>query len=379
MPRVLHLIKALGRGGAEVLLTEGLAVADRNQFLYSYAYLQSQPDDVAADLRVQRARVHCFHIDGNLQMLIGARRIARYLQEQDIDIVHAHLPVAGVVARLAGRLAEVPVVYTEHCPIESYHPLVRGLGLLTWRWQERVVAISEDVADSIRANAGEAVPVQTVWNGVNTKRFSSDQEDGRAVRSALGIPSEAPVIGTVAVFRDTPQKRLDVWLEVAQKVRAEVPGAQFILVGDGSLRGRLEGQAEILGLGDVAHFVGRQSDVRPYLAAMDVFLMSSAYEGFGLAPVEAMAMEVAVVATDVEGVRNVVTSGETGLLAAFDERVADTLSERTIGLIRDPERRRALASAGRRDAVARFSIVRMQRELEAIYEQALAGAVTTLA
>src|SRR5690606_28012535 len=93
---------------------------------------------------------------------------------------------------------------------------------------------------------------------------------------------------------------------------------------------------------------------------------------FGLAPVEAMAMEVAVVATDVEGVRNVVTAGETGMLGAFDEHVADTLTDLVVGLIRAPERRKALASAGRREAVARFSIERMQRELEAIYEQVIA-------
>lgn len=374
---MLHLIKALGRGGAEVLLTEGLGVADRDRFAYSYGYLQSQPDDVVADLRAQGARVDCFHLDGNVGMLLGARRVARYLREHEVDLVHAHLPVAGVVARLAGKLAGVPVVYTEHAPVSSYHPIVRRLSNLTWQWQEWAIAISEDVADSIRAYAGKEVPVQTVWNGVNTTRFSPMHEARRTIRSSLGIPAGVPVIGTVAVFR--PEKRLDVWLEAAQKIRAEVPGAQFILVGDGSLRGRLEGQAEARGIADAVHFVGRQSDVRPYLAAMDVFLMSSAYEGFGLAPVEAMAMEVAVVATDVEGVRNVVTSGETGLLAAFDERVADTLAERTIGLIRDPERRRALASAGRRDAVARFSIVRMQRELEAIYERAIAGTRTALA
>ena len=259
------------------------------------------PDDVADDLRAQGARVGCFHLDSNMQMLLGARRIARYLREQHIDLVHAHLPVAGVVARLAGRWAGVPVVYTEHCPIESYHPLVRRLGLLTWKWQERVIAISDDVADSIRMHAGDSVPVQMVWNRVNTVRLSPVHDDGCEVRSVIGIPAEVPVIGTVAVFRDTPQKRLDVWLQAAQKIREAVPEAHFLLVGDGSLRDRLQAQAGALGLSGAVHFAGRQSNVRPYLAAMDVFLMSSAYEGFGLAPVEAMAMEVAVVATDVEG------------------------------------------------------------------------------
>ena len=215
--------------------------------------------------------------------------------------------------------------------------------------------------------------MQMVWNGVNTVRLSPVHDDGCEVRSVIGIPAEVPVIGTVAVFRDTPQKRLDVWLQAAQKIREAVPEAHFLLVGDGSLRDRLQAQAGALGLSGAVHFAGRQSNVRPYLAAMDVFLMSSAYEGFGLAPVEAMAMEVAVVATDVEGVRNVVTSGETGLLGAFDEDVATTLSELVVRLIRNPESRERLATAGRHDAVERFSIVRMQRELEEIYERTTAA------
>ena len=84
--RVFHIIKALGRGGAEVLLTEGLAVADRQRYVYSYGYLKTCPDDVADDLRAQGARVGCFHLDSNMQMLLGARRIARYLREQHIDL-----------------------------------------------------------------------------------------------------------------------------------------------------------------------------------------------------------------------------------------------------------------------------------------------------
>lgn len=373
MPRILHLIKALGRGGAEVLLTEGLAVADRERFEFSYGYLQSEPGDVADDLRAQGARVDCFHLDGNLQMLLGARRVARYLREQNIDLVHAHLPMAGVVARLAGRLAGVPVVYTEHSPVERYHPLVRGLNLLTWTWQEEAIAISDDVAASMRRNARASVPIRTVLNGVNVSRFARSNVNGHSERGGLGIPEDVPVIGVVSVLRESAAKRFDVWLEAARLIREHLPEVRFLMVGDGPLREKVEQLARDKGLYDVMHFAGRQSDVRPYLAAMDVFLMSSAYEGFGIAPVEAMAMEVAVVATDVEGVRNVVSKGETGLLAAFDEDVATTLAELAVGLIRDPERRKQLASAGRKAAVERFSIDRMQRELEVIYEHVLEG------
>lgn len=370
-PRVLHIINALGRGGAEVLLTQGLAVADRRRFEYSFGHFLSHPQDIAEDLRSQGATVHCFGAANHAGGLLSVRRLARLLSDQHIDVVHAHLTMAGVVARLAGRLARVPVVYTEHAPIESYHPLARRLSLMTWQWQHQVIAISDDVATSIRQHAGERVPVTTVWNGVNTSAFTPSCCCSIEVRSALEVPLESPVVGTVASFRDTPQKRLDLWLNAAKLIHAAEPTTHFLLVGDGPLRGKLEHQARTLGIAGAVRFVGRQSDVRPFLAAMDVFLMSSAYEGFGIAPVEAMAMETTVVATDVEGVRNVVSPGVTGLLGAFDHNVAATLAGLVVRLIRDPELRRQLAVAGRRSAVEKFSIHRMQRELEGIYERVI--------
>ena len=175
----------------------------------------------------------------------------------------------------------------------------------------------------------------------------------------------------MAVFRDTPQKRLDIWLESAGLIHNAVPRAQFLLVGDGPLRDKLEAQAIGLGLDGVAHFVGRQKDVRPYLASMDVFLISSAFEGFGIAPAEAMAMGVPVVATDVEGLRNIVRPGETGLLGAFDDDVVPTLSQLVVSLIEDPERCATMGVAARASVESRFSIERMQAELEEVYEGVL--------
>ena len=369
--RVLHIIKALGRGGAEVLLVEGLAAADRDRFDFRYGFIQSRPDEVANDLRARNAPVHCFHLDGNLKMLLGAIRVARFLKRERIDLVHAHLPMAGVVARMAGRLAGVPVVYTEHSLPDRNRPLLRQLCRQTWCWQREVIAISEDVARSIGHVYGDRVPVRTVWNGVNSAWFEPSAITKSEGREQAQIPESAHVVGTVAVFRDAPEKRLDIWLQAAQRIHQVVPHAHFLLVGDGPLRGRLEEQAADLGIGGVTHFVGRQADVRPFLAAMDVFLMSSAFEGFGIAPVEAMAMGVPVVATDVEGVRNVIDHGRTGLLAAFDANVAQSLAASVVSLLENPERRAALASDGRREVEQRFSIVRMQRELEEIYERVI--------
>jgi len=147
------------------------------------------------------------------------------------------------------------------------------------------------------------------------------------------------------------------------------PEAHAILVGDGALRPALERQALATGFAARIHFVGRQEDVRPSLAAMDIFLMSSDYEGFGLAPAEAMAMEVPVVSTNVSGVREVVRDGTTGILVPLDDSVVNGLADAVLGVLKDPQRRSQLASAARQHVEATLSVSRMQRELETLYHR----------
>lgn len=366
--RIFHLIKSLGRGGAETLLPETLRYADRERFTYAYGYFLPWKDDLVAALEGQGAEVTCFEASGNAQILLAARRVARHLQAWKADVLHCHLPLAGVVGRLAGRWAGVPVVYTEHNLQERYHPLTRWLNHYTWGWQQGVVAVSEGVARSARNYSGTRVPIHTVPNGVNHEQYSPEQSDGAPVRRELGISNDAPVVGTVAVFRT--QKRLDRWLRVAQAVRTAIPGAHFVLVGDGPLRVDLEAQARTLALQDCVHFAGLQEDVRPYLAAMDVYLMTSAFEGLPLALLEAMAMQRPVVTTAVGGIPEVIMDGTEGFLLEEDDRKG--LTTATHRLLTDGSLRTRLGTAARRTVVERFSVERMTAELEELYEEVAA-------
>ena len=153
MIRILHLIKALGRGGAEVLLREGLALANRQRFDLSYGHLRDYPDQVAAELRAQDARVDCFHLNGNARMILGARRVARHLREQRIDLVHAHLPIAGFVARIAGRLAGVPVVASDIPPSREVLGFLGDVAFVPPGDAEALAARVADLLESPRIRA----------------------------------------------------------------------------------------------------------------------------------------------------------------------------------------------------------------------------------
>jgi glycosyltransferase involved in cell wall biosynthesis len=364
--RVGHLIKGLGRGGAERLLPQ-LARAHGPEIELAVGYFLPWKDALVGELEAAGCQVTCFDARSPAGMVARFPAVAAWLRDDGVDLVHAHLPLAGVVARLAGRRAGVPVVYTEHNLLERYHPLTRRANLATWRLQRAVVAVSEGVAGSIARHAPPGVPVRVVRNGIEIP--ADDDDAGRAARAALGIAPDAPVVGTVAVFRR--QKRLDLWLEIARRIAERQPAARFLLVGEGPLRAATEVLAARLGLGGRALFAGQREDVRPYLAALDVYLMSSEFEGLPLALLEAMAAGRAVVATAVGGVPEAIADGESGVVRAVGDVAG--LAAAAAGLLADPARRAALGAAARRRVAERFGIRRMAGELEAIYREATTG------
>lgn len=363
---VAHLIKGLGRGGAEGLLPQVVRHGGAG-FSYRAGYFLPHKDALAGELAAAGTPVRCFGGTSAAGLLVRVPRVAAWLRAEGVDLLHCHLPLAGVAGRLAARLARVPVVYTEHNVLARYHPLTLRAHRATWRLQAAVVAVSEEVASSVRQAMGEAVPLRVVRNGIEVERMVASGEEIAAVRAELGAPEGAPLVGTVAVLRE--QKRLDLWLAAARIIGEELPAARFAIVGDGPLRGELETEAARLGLADRVAFTGLRPDVRAYHHAFDLFLASSQFEGLPLALLEAMAAGRPVVATRVGGVPEAVEDGVEGLLVPPGEPAA--LAAAALSLLADPARARALAAAARRRVAADFSIARMAGELEAIYAEVL--------
>ncbi|MBA2244152.1 MAG: glycosyltransferase [Gemmatimonadetes bacterium] len=366
--RVFHLIKGLGRGGAEMLLPSTLRQSNLERFTYGYGYFLPWKDAAVPDLAAQGAEVVCFEARNNLQILLSARRVAAHLRRWGADVLHCHLPIAGVVGRTAGKLAGVPVVYTEHGPMENYHPATRMLNLLTWHWQKGVVAVSQDAADSIHRHTRSEVPVRVVLNGVDTDYFCRDPQAAAELRAELGVPEGAPLIGTIVVFR--AQKALHQWLHAARRLRDLHRDARFVIVGDGPLREPLQQLAGELGLDGALHFAGLQHEVRPYLSAMDLYLMSSDFEGLPVALLEALSIRLPVVSTAVGGFPELIESGRNGLLVPPGDPGA--LADAVTRLLADGALRESIAAAGRRTVEERFSVRRMVAELESLYEGVLA-------
>lgn len=346
-----------------MLLAEGLRFADRGMFEYGYGFFIPWKTAMVSQLGSQGVSIVCFGGRNSVSILLSAQRVAAHLRRWKADLLHCHLPLAGIVGRLAGKMVGIPVVYTEHNRMERYHTLTRKANLLTWGWQDQVIAVSSEVAASIHAHTRSRTPVKVVLNGVDTERFMPTLNGSPGVRMTVGIPIDAPVIGTVAVFRT--QKRLDDWLSAARLLRDTHPDVHFLLIGDGPLRDELMQRARALNLADVVHFTGLQEDVRPFLSIMDVFMISSLFEGLPLALLEAMSMRCGVVATSVGGIPEVIRHGESGFLV--EPRQPHALAEFASRLIANQEMAHQMGKRARQTIESGFSLRRMTEQLEETY------------
>lgn len=366
--RILHLIKSLGRGGAEKLIPQTALVHDQSKFEFHCLYFYHQKENIVDELEAAGVQVHLIP-SGNLGLFFQVNKVCEFVRENEFDLIHAHLPWAGILARLVGKKVKIPIVYTEHNTWDRYNKLSYWGNRLTFKNQDIAIAVSYEVALSMQLNSiwdpyqrGGRLQVKVIQNGVNTDVFVK-KKDELALKEKLAIPLDSPIIGKVAVFRS--QKRLWLWVEVAIKILQQFPQVHFLLVGDGEWRSKLENQISGSGWQDHFHLVGVQKDVLPYLRIMDIYMSSSEFEGLPIAMLEAMSCEVPVVATRAGGIGEVIQHGKQGYLCGIDDW--EELEKYCLQLLQNPTARDEMGEASRKQVLENFSMKKMVAELESIY------------
>lgn len=363
--KVLHIIKSLGRGGAEMLLPETLKIHNQEKFDFHYIYFLPWKNQMHETIEEAGGKVTCIPSKNNISLLLQYPKIVKYCKDNSIQIIHAHLPWAGFVARLVHRRTQIPLLYTEHNMQERYHFITRKLNKLTFNWQTLGIGVSEDVSKSIGRNIQPIIPVQTVLNGVNTESFQRKNTFiNSIVRAQYGIPSKAFVIGTVAVFRF--QKRLDLWLEIIRKAIEVDDNIYGLIVGSGPLEEEIKQKHRELGLEEKVFFVGLQTDVKPYYEAMNAFMMCSSFEGLPIALLEAMSMKCAILTTDAGGIKEVIRSSKEGEMVKVDQW--RSLSNSIVKISKNISELNELQQNARERVVESFSMESMVVTLEKQYE-----------
>lgn len=367
--RVAYFAPWLFTGGTQRHLQQVIGLLDRTRF-EPVVYTLRPGGDVEYELRADGVPVMSLGIGANLfgpGALRGVARAARELRQTRVQVVHGYQWRPALLGALAGRLARVPFV-------------VAGKRSLTGPARSERVAwrVIARLSDTIVVNAealrrqGEALGMRTRWavlpNGVDVERFASP-EAPEAARRRLGLDPYRSVVGTIG--RLEPRKGCEVLLEAMRIVAGRANGAcpQVLVVGDGPLRDALERRTEEVGLGHVVRFTGTLSDVRPALAAMDVFVLPSHEEGMSNALLEAMAAGRAVVATAVGGTGEVVAHERTGLLVPAADPA--TLAAAVQRLLTDRMLATALGDAGRAMVRREFGAGARVAALERLYVDGL--------
>lgn len=373
---------AFALGGAERVFSHLVRGFSRPPFRVEVLALR-EPGPVGEELRAAGIPVHSgFTGAAKLDPLL-IPRLHRFLRRGGYQAIyfldHPHAVFHGVLAsRGTGVRVRLMPVHTAgqwggQPSLKRPIRLVRGS-------LDRIIAVAEAQRDYLVAHEGvPASQVTVIPNGVPLEQpDESARRTGRLeVRTLLGCPQDAPVIGITAVLR--PEKNHELLLRAFARVRKELPAAELWIVGDGPRREFLETECGALGLSigrmdagfptagegagrPAVSFLGRREDARRVMGGLDLAVLSSQLEALPLALIEAMDSGNPVVATRVGALAELVEDGASGLLVPPGDEAA--LAGALVGLLRDPERRAAMGRRGQEIVAARFSVERMVEATE---------------
>ena len=302
-------------------------------------------------------------------------KLYRFIRRGRYHVVHTHSSKAGVLGRLAAKLAGTPIiVHTLHSLVfHDYQP--RAVNRTWWAIKKACAPLTDhyiSVADAISSKAiaeGIAPPERfsTVYSGMELEWFLSFNGDRASIRRELGIPDQAPVVGKVA--RLFPLKGHEQLLDAAPRIAAAHPDVRFLLVGDGTLHDQIRARARAAGLEDQFVFTGLipRERMPAMLAAMDVLVHTSLREGIARALPQALAMGLPCVSVDLDGAREVVVQGRTGYLVPPRDPVA--LADAVARLLSDEPLRARMGKSGRELVDPAFRAATMVDRIAALYQR----------
>lgn len=377
--RMLHVITRLIRGGADENTLYTVRGLDKTRY---------QVDIAVGD----GSELSCFGTLGDVGVhvvpelvrepnpwkdLVALVKLARLMKRGRYQIVHTHTAKAGFLGRIAAAMVGSPiVVHTVHGVTfhEQIPPVQRGFYLLlervAARFTHQFVAVGEDVRNIyLRSGIGEPQAYETIYSGMPLDDFIAAghmaDTDRDAARAALGAGPEHRVVAMAA--RLEARKGHIYLFQAVQKLKDRHPGLQVWILGDGDLRPHLEWQVGALGIADRVKFLGHRTDLAQVLAAADVSVLTSLWEGLPRVLVQSAATGRPILTFDVEGAWEIVREGRNGFIVP--SRDVDAFSARLDQLLGDRERARALGAAGREEVGRQWTVETMLDRLDRMYQR----------
>lgn len=352
-------------GGAEsqvATMASALRARDVEVHVFTRRYPNLAPFELVNQIPVHRLPIPGIKPTASLAFTLAALPLFRKLKPQ---VIHAHELFSPTTTAMAGkRLIGAPVVTTIHSANEIARLAKKFMGtprLAEFRKNvDAFIVINREIEAEL---ARVGIPPERrifIPNGVDTARFTPlCARERRALRAAFGF-GDAPV--ALYTGRLAPEKQLDRLIQIWNQVRAQIPGAQLALVGEGNAETTLKILA-----GDSVKFFGATNDVVPYLRAADLFVLPSAFEGFSVALLEALAVGLPALATAVGGNVEVIQHRANGWLVPAGD--VNALRDALITLLGDADLRTQIGARARAHIVRHYDVASVAQKLCAVYER----------
>lgn len=360
--KIMHVMLSLDYGGAEKVATNLINKMSQDRYDFSVCTLDRLGS--ASHGLNSNTRIECANRVSGLDLQLPFR-MAKIIRKFSPDIVHAHNCTALLYGALAARLAGVKkIVVTQHGSIADESNKVKSVLKLYSGLISKNIAVSKTVETCIK-NIYEPAGAKTelIINGIDEDYYSKIAGANNNLKADLGIKGNEFVIGHVA--RLSPEKDQTTLIRAFAKVLERSKAVKLIIVGDGPLRKSMETLSTELGIADKVIFAGFQDNIRSFLNIFDIFVLPSIREGTSLTLLEAMAMELPVIATDVGGNPDIVINNETGLLVPSKD--IDALSGAILKLHNYSLLRNKMGKAGRARVDRNFSLRAMTEKYDTIY------------
>lgn len=365
--KILHTIRQGKIGGGETHVLDLVSHLDDRFSSEVLAYTHGEMVDRLAQMGV---RCHVIETERPFDVRVWGRT-KKLMQERGIQLVHAHGTRACSNSFWGARRLGLPLLYTIHG--WSFHPdQTAALRFMRLKGERFLVHRTDQNISVSRSNNEEGIRLldmphsQVVANAVDTVRFDPEKTTSLK-KEDLGIPSDKLVVGFLA--RLTKQKDPLTFIRAAAEVLSSHRNVHFALAGGGELEADCRNLAKALGVTENLHFVGFRTDVPDVLNTFDMYCLPSLWEGLPIGVLEAMAMKKAIVATPVDGTKEVVQDEISGLF--FSEFDHVSLANCIRRLADDPKLRARLGEEGRRVIDKSFSIDQMSNKITGLYFDAL--------
>ena len=379
--KVLHIITRVVNGGADENTLFTINGLNKERYQVDLMTGEESEEEILERIKLDE-EINLYQIEGlvrdisPLDEIKALRSMYRIIRDNNYDIVHTHVAKAGVLGRIAAKMAGVPAIVHGIHGITfpaAINPLLQNLykniERLCGSFTDKFITVGDDMQQKyIKAGVGRAEEYQTIRSGMELDNFLQAANNSRAkikeLRAELGIRADEIVIGKVSKLER--RKGYRFYLAVAQEIVSKYPQVKFLIVGNGSLRSRLEGQVREMGLEENVIFTGYRQDIADVFSIFDIKVLTSLWEGLPRVLVQAAAVGKPLVSFDVDGAWEIIDEGENGYLVPMQD--TETMVEKLSLLIEDKELRERMGRSAQEKVDKAWSIESMVQQTEQVYQ-----------